>query len=172
MHSKSKDPASTRDPSHLGGHALESRSNPGAYVQNLHRRIQWRTIPDSKDHFANKYGAILRHGKIDVEQNDAQAREMNFGQWIEMCRDGGPWDYASAPVMQEGVRQGLYVQDLLVRFRGFHIGRSGAALGLILEAADEWIKHLGMSWSDEALRQDIRDGSGSYFRRSDPPPWD
>ena len=114
----------------------------------------------------------MRHGKIDVEQNDAQAREMNFGQWIEMCRDGGPWDYASAPVMQEGVRQGLYVQDLLVRFRGFHIGRSGAALGLILEAADEWIKHLGMSWSDEALRQDIRDGSGSYFRRSDPPPWD
>jgi hypothetical protein len=173
MHPERLESASKNIPSYLDGHALESRNNPGRYVQSEHYPIILVTRlhpPDPKDHHKSRYGEILRHGHISLRQNAEQAYEMNFGQWVEMCRDGGPWDYESSPVMQEGVRQAFYTQGLLVRFRGFHLGWTGAALQVVTENANEWMKHVGLRWDEEALRRDVIDGWTCYQIANDDPP--
>jgi hypothetical protein len=92
---------------------------------------------------------------------------MNFGQWVEMSKDGGPWDCESDPLMQEGVRRGLYTQELLVSFRRFHLGFTSSALGLLMQSIIEALRHLGIDATDKSFQEDCGLGLGSCWH-SDP----
>jgi hypothetical protein len=140
----------------------ESKRNPGRYVSSRGYFID--QAPGEA--YRSKFASIFAQGKIDLRHHAEQAVDMNFGQWVEMCRDGGPWDFEADASMQDGVEQGLYTRDLLISFRRFHAGFTGAALGLRAETACEWMKHPGFDPSDAVLRKDFGLGWNSYWSGS------
>lgn len=160
-----EEPAGVRkdDPSYLNGHALESRRKPGEYIANM----SFRAGPAGGESYRKKYATIFEHGGIDLRHNAEQAYEMNFGQWVEMSKDGGPWDYESNPLMREGVQLGLYTPELLVSFRRFHLGFTSSALGLLIQSIEKALRHLGIDASDKSFQKDYGLGLTAYWS-SDP----
>jgi hypothetical protein len=163
MDSEKLESVSKNDPSYLGGHALESRRTPGEYVANM----SFPAGPAEHESYRRKYASIFEHGKIDLRHNAEQAYEMNFSQWVEMSKDGGPWDYESDLWMQEGVQLGLYTRELLVGFRRFHLGFTSSALGLLIHHVIDALRHLGIDGSNKSFQEDYGLGLRSYWH-SDP----